>query len=134
MTPKARAAALIGLFLLCLVTGTLGDRDKLPMILLIAVPCLLVLLARDWPILERAQRPIQFAGNLTYSSYLLHFPMQLVLAIGVAASGIMPMMTSPAFLAAYLGATLGAAALSYRTFELPAQQWLRQRTLKRATA
>jgi peptidoglycan/LPS O-acetylase OafA/YrhL len=128
------AAVLAGLILLFSTTGLIGDRDKLPMILLAAVPCLLVLLARDWPILVRAQRPIRFAGNLTYSSYLLHFPLQLLLAIAVATTGILPKLTSPAFLAAYLGITLGISALSYRYFELPAQQWLRQRTLKRATA
>ena len=130
---RKAAAGLVGLILLCAVSGALGDRDKLPMILLVAVPCLLVLMARDWPILARAQRPIRFAGNLTYSSYLLHFPLQLLLAIAVAAAGFLPALASPAFLAGYLCVTLGAAALSYRYFELPAQQWLRQRTVKRAT-
>lgn len=131
---RIAAAALVGLALLCAATGVLGHRDKLPMILLVAVPCLLMLLARDWPVLTRMQRPIQFAGNLTYSSYLLHFPLQLLLAIAVAATGILPALTSPAFLAAYLGVTLGVAAISYRTFELPAQRWLRQLTLRRAAA
>jgi peptidoglycan/LPS O-acetylase OafA/YrhL len=112
-------------------TGMLGSRDKLPTILLLAVPCLLVLLSKDWPWLTRWKRPVQFAGNLTYSSYLLHFPLQLMLAIGVSASGLIPPLTSAWFLAAYLGATLAAAALSYRWFELPAQRWIRQGTLKR---
>lgn len=138
LTPAGseRKAGLIlaALAIVCAATGMLGDRDKLPMILLVAVPCLLVLMARDLPMLTRLQRPIQFAGNLTYSSYLLHFPLQLLLAICVAASGITPVLTSPAFLAAYLGATLGAAALSYRFFELPAQQWLRRRVIKRPAA
>jgi peptidoglycan/LPS O-acetylase OafA/YrhL len=129
---RMAAIVLAGLALLCAATGTLGDRDKLPMILLVAVPSLLILLARDWPILTRAERAIQFGGNLTYSSYLLHFPLQLLLAIGVASTAILPVLTSPAFLAAYLGVTLGVAAISYRYFELPAQQWLRQHTLKRA--
>ena len=131
---RMAAAVLAGLALLCAMTGMFGDRDKLPMILLVAVPCLLILLARDWPVLTRMQRPVQFAGNLTYSSYLLHFPLQLLLAIGVVSSGIFPQLTSPAFLAAYLGVTLGAAAISYRCFELPAQQWLRQHTLRRVAA
>ena len=133
--PKSVWPAAIGLAVLtalCLVTGTLGDRDKLPMILLLAVPWLLVVVAREWPLLARWHRPVQFAGNLTYSSYLLHFPLQLVLAIAVAASGIAPPVGSPIFLAAYLGVTLGVAALSYRWFELPAQGWIRRRTIGRA--
>ncbi|MDP9423196.1 MAG: acyltransferase [Pseudomonadota bacterium] len=131
---RKAAIGLAGLILLCMASGSLGNRDKLPIILLLAVPCLLVLLARDWQFLTRAQRPIQFAGNLTYSSYLLHFPLQLLLAIGVAATGVVPALTSPAFLAAYIGVSLGAAAISYRAFELPVQQWLRQRLTNRATA
>lgn len=128
------AVLLAGLGLLGAVTGALADRDKLPMVLLVAVPCLMVLAARHWPALERAERTIQFAGNLTYSSYLLHFPLQLLLAIGVVATGVFPDLTSPGFFATYLGTTLGVAAFSYRCFELPAQQWLRRHTLDRATA
>jgi peptidoglycan/LPS O-acetylase OafA/YrhL len=134
--PKAiRPAALtLGVLIaVCMMTGAIGNPDKMPMILLLTVPCLLVLLSRDWPLLARWQRPVQFAGNLTYSSYLLHFPLQLVLAIVVAASGVVLPISSVFFLAAYLGVTLGAAALSYRWFELPAQRWIRRRTIRRAT-
>ncbi|MCL6740194.1 acyltransferase [Sphingomonas sp. RB56-2] len=131
-SPWPAAAALASLVGLCAMSGILGDRDKLPMVLLLAVPCLLVLTSRDWPLLNRWQNPVQAAGNLTYSSYLLHFPLQLLLAIVVAASGVVPPLASSWFLAAYLGATLAAAVLSYRWFELPVQRWIRQRTLKLA--
>lgn len=129
---KPAVAALAALMALSIATGTFGARDKLPTILLLAVPCLLVILTRDWPFFARWQKQVQFAGNLTYSSYLLHFPLQVTLAILVAASGVVPPLTATWFLAAYLGVTLGAAALSYRWFELPAQRWIRRRTLKRA--
>ena len=125
------AAALAAIIALCAASGTLGDRDKLPMILLLAVPCLLVLLSTDWRLLNRWPGAVRAAGNLTYSSYLLHFPLQVAAAIAVAASGAVPPLTNAWFLAAYLGVTLGVAALSYRWFELPAQRWIRQRALKR---
>ena len=131
--PRA-GMALITLIAGCAAMGVLGDRDKLPTILLLAVPCLLVLISRGWPGLNRWQGLIQFAGNLTYSSYLLHFPLQLLVAIGVAASGIMLPLTNPLFLMAYLGITLGIAAFSYRAFELRAQNWLRRRMLKARAA
>src|SRR5262245_53532983 len=134
LRPRSVVPAAIGLAMLlaaCLATGWLGDRVQLPPRLRVAVPCALVVLAGDWPALSRWQRQVQFAGNLTYSSYLLHFPLQLALAILVAASGIIPPLTSPWFLAAYLGTTMGIAALSYRWFELPAQRWIRRRAIKR---
>lgn len=130
VTPVAIALALV--LVLAIYTGTLGDPDKLPTILLLAVPCLLILVSKEWPLLARFQQQVQFAGNLTYSSYLLHFPLQLALAIPVAASGMRLPLASPWFLAAYLGTTFGTAALSYRWFELPAQRWIRRRTLGRA--
>jgi len=134
--PKARhiaGAIFVTAVILWIATGAFGNRDKIPTFLLIATPCLLILLARV-SVPGRWQQPIQFAGNLTYSSYLLHFPLQLLVAIGVAASGITPPLTNPAFLAAYLSTTLAVAALSYRSFELPAQSWLRRRMVKSRAA
>jgi len=132
--PKAARSAIValtGLIAVCIGTDELGDPNKMPMILLLAVPCLLLILSKDWPLLARWQAEVQFAGNLTYSSYLLHFPLQLALAITVAASGIVLPVTSAWFLTGYIGVTLGIAALSYRWFELPAQRWIRRTTLRR---
>jgi peptidoglycan/LPS O-acetylase OafA/YrhL len=125
---RIAAIILVTVIGLWLASGAFDDRAKMPTFLLIAVPCVLVLIARV-SIPDRWHQAIQAAGNLTYSSYLLHFPLQLLLAIGVAASGIMPRLASPLFLTAYLGTTLAIAAISYRCFELPAQSWFRRRML-----
>jgi peptidoglycan/LPS O-acetylase OafA/YrhL len=105
--------------------GLASDRAALPFVLLVAMPPLLFLAAQDWPLLERWQQPIELAGNLTYSSYLCHFPLQLIVAITVAASGVALPVASPLFLAAYLAVTLGISRLVYERFERPAQAWIR---------
>jgi peptidoglycan/LPS O-acetylase OafA/YrhL len=127
---RPAGAMLFILILAGVTTGILADRGKLPTILLIAVPCLLMLASRGWNGLDRWQKPIQAAGNLTYSSYLLHFPLQLLVVIAATASGLALPLTNPLFLLAYIVGTLAVAALSYRAFEVPLQNWLRRRVLK----
>jgi len=68
-------------------------------------------------------------GNTTYASYLLHFPLQLLVA---NLSGGQPErlpLASPAWLLGHLGLTFGLAVLTYRGLEVPAQAWLRARLL-----
>jgi peptidoglycan/LPS O-acetylase OafA/YrhL len=116
-----------------MAAGSAGILDSFSfslMALLFALPFLLVALAGELPFLNRFQRGIQAAGNLTYSTYLLSFPLQLMFAVAVVWSGFMPDVSHPAFLLAYLAIVLAAGALCYRAFELPAQNWIRQRTLK----
>ena len=114
--------------------GILGAAEALPFTLLLAMPPLLFLAAQNWPLLERWEAPIQAAGNLTYSSYLCHFPLQLIVAVVTAASGWAMPVASPLFLAAYLGSSLVAARLVYIRFERPAQDWIRSLALRREPA
>ena len=130
--PRFVAAAMLVTVLGCAWwTGVLGEPAVLPFTLMLAVPPMLFLAAQDWPIPERWETPIQAAGNLTYSSYLCHFPLQLILAIAAAASGRVLPVASPWFLIAYLGTTLVVARLVYQRFERPAQDWIRSLTLTR---
>jgi peptidoglycan/LPS O-acetylase OafA/YrhL len=69
-----------------------------------------------------------FLGDISYSTYLIHFPLQLVLALiatrfALAPSDFMPVWVMLAFFAILIG--LGA--LSYAYVEKPAQSWLRTR-------
>jgi peptidoglycan/LPS O-acetylase OafA/YrhL len=106
--------------------GIMRDVALIPWVILGILPFLLAALAGNWPGLDRWQLEVGVAGNLTYSTYLLHFPLQLLLAIIVAWTGIRLPLTSSLFLLAYIGITLTAAAVCYRRFELPAQNWLRR--------
>jgi len=65
-------------------------------------------------------------GNTTYSSYLLHFPLQLAAVIVVDSAGVSrDVFMRPAVFMAYIGITFGAALVTYQWFELPMQRWLR---------
>ncbi len=67
-------------------------------------------------------------GNLTYSSYLIHFPLQLVIMLLLGFAGVRhDLPYSPWFLLAYLAIILPLARLIYKRVELPAQNYLRQR-------
>ena len=122
------------LILIVLVTagaysGWLSDRALLPFVLLFAVVPGLFLAAQDWAGLHRFARPLRTAGNLTYASYMIHFPLQLIVAIAAAASGQVLPVPSPWFLFAYLGVTMVLAHQVHRRFERPMQDWLRALTL-----
>jgi peptidoglycan/LPS O-acetylase OafA/YrhL len=65
-------------------------------------------------------------GILTYSIYLIHFPVQLLIAICLAALGIgTAVMYSPLAFLASTGATILLAWCSYHAFEAPAQRCIR---------
>ena len=67
-------------------------------------------------------------GNLTYASYMVHFPMQLagMLILGGLAIPVQPLVYSAWFMLVYLGSVLAAAFLVFRWIERPAQDFLRR--------
>src|SRR5262249_636881 len=75
--------------------------------------CLSAPLALSMP----TQRFVQAAGNMTYSSYLVHFPIQLTMAIGYSLLGRPIPYHEDWFFVAYVGTTLVAAYATYRWFE-----------------
>ena len=70
--------------------------------------------------------PWRWIGDSTYSIYLVHFPLIVTVVIVDRLIGL-PSATSSLFLAAYVGAVLLIAVPTYRRFELPAQNWIRDR-------
>ncbi|MFX8616630.1 hypothetical protein ABTM15_20390, partial [Acinetobacter baumannii] len=64
-------------------------------------------------------------GNATYSSYLIHFPIQLAAVIIVDALGLpRSVFLSPFAVVGYLVLSIGGGLLIYHYFEMPAQSWL----------
>lgn len=81
-------------------------------------------------ILDTRLRPVpkalHWVGDITYSTYLLHFPVILVIIIVSNAKGIAyGAPDSPAFLLAYLVTVVGLGTLTYRYFEMPMQKRIR---------
>jgi peptidoglycan/LPS O-acetylase OafA/YrhL len=67
-------------------------------------------------------------GPLSYSVYLIHFPLQLLIALVVTKLSIpADVFYSPLALLAFLALLVGLGLLSHYRFEMPVQRWLRKR-------
>jgi len=113
------------------VAGLDGSNPIMPTWVMAICPPLLFLAARDLPALDRWQTPIQAAGNLTYSTYLVHFPLQLAIAIAALAAGHALPVDQPWFLLAYLATTVILGRIVFVRFEAPVQKMIRAATFAR---
>jgi peptidoglycan/LPS O-acetylase OafA/YrhL len=122
------AAWLVALIALPLVVSLMRDRlDQIDFPLFLTyTPVLLFCLSREITMPASVQRTIEAAGNMTYSSYLLHFPIQLMVVIGFTMLGTKIPFYDVWFFGLYLAATLLASYLAYRYFEAPAQSLVRE--------
>jgi peptidoglycan/LPS O-acetylase OafA/YrhL len=121
------AVALIP-FVAVVAAGDQLDGISFPL-LLGYTPLLLFCLSRSIATPKWAQATIEAAGNMTYSSYLLHFPLQLTVMLGFALAGRPVPVYSGALLAVYLLTTLLLSYFTYRLFEMPAQRFIRSSLL-----
>ena len=105
-------------------------RDRLDqfgfLLLLTTTPILLFCLSREIVVPASVQKIVETAGNMTYSSYLLHFPIQLLIVLGFALVGAPIPLYDVTFFGIYLAITLLAAYFAYRYFEAPAQNLVRE--------
>jgi peptidoglycan/LPS O-acetylase OafA/YrhL len=98
-------------------------------LILTCMPTLLFCLSRKIALPAPVHKLLEAGGNMTYSSYLLHFPIQLLIALGFSMSGSPIPFYDGWFFAAFVTATLLAAYLTYRYFEAPARALLRSHLL-----
>ena len=109
--------------------GHLESMDFL-LVLLSVTPILLFCLSRDIVMPASVQKAVEAAGNMTYSSYLLHFPIQLMAVVGFAIVRAPIPLYDGTFFGLFIGTTLVASYLSYRHFEAPAQNLVRELLLR----
>jgi peptidoglycan/LPS O-acetylase OafA/YrhL len=108
----------IALFSVLLADGVVNDSAAI--IAIFPASVLLVQLAVR-PRGNRTRACLTGLGNLTYASYMLHFPMQLAIVLLLETVPVY----SDWFMLAYLGGVLGTAAVVFRWVERPVQAWLR---------
>jgi peptidoglycan/LPS O-acetylase OafA/YrhL len=92
-------------------------------------PATLVILPLIEVYREGFGRQLAFLGDISYSAYLLHFPLLLGILLLIPALGIAPpaLLSSPPVFLGYIATVMVLAFLCHRYFEMPVQQWLRAR-------
>lgn len=79
-------------------------------------------------------RSVAFAGNLSYSSYLIHFPLQIVFALAAESAHAGPgFFYRKSAMLLFFAALIPLSFSSYYFFERPAQCFLRKKLTGRRT-
>ena len=119
--------------LIPIVTALLSLRVEIPdwLLLLTYTPILLFCLSAPMALPRPLGRLLEATGNMTYSCYLLHFPIQLGIALAFSFAQRPIPYLDHLFWAAFIGSTLAASHLTYRYFEAPAQRLIRSVLLRR---
>ncbi|HUN58779.1 MAG TPA: acyltransferase [Candidatus Binataceae bacterium] len=117
--PIAGAAMVLAIVSLLYGIIPMGTKPALAL----ALSCIVVFARTEHALLDR----VAFLGNATYSSYLIHFPMQLAMVVAIDAAGISRhlMMNVPALLL-YLAFVVACSLIVYRWFEEPMQDYFRR--------
>ena len=70
-----------------------------------------------------------YLGSISYSIYLVHFPLQLAVHLASVMFLVQMPYDSWAFLASYVVATIGLASITYRLIEVPGKNLLRKQRI-----
>jgi peptidoglycan/LPS O-acetylase OafA/YrhL len=102
-------------------------RYFVTLFLMLYVPVLLLFSARPFSPSLYIQKIIEAAGNMTYSIYLLHFPLQISIAICFDILGKEIHYNSKEFFWGFIFSTLFCSYFTYKFYELPLQNKIRSK-------
>jgi len=115
----------------------IGDSDNVFLLLFIYTisPLTILALALHEKVLGGKWQRFSFVGDISYSTYMLHFPMQLSLALIAAHFALTPAFFENGWaLLVFYAVLIGLGALSFNAFERPMQTRLRDILGKRSPA
>jgi len=115
----------------------IGNSEKIFLLLfvLIVVPTTLLALALHEQVLGGKWHRFAFVGDISYSTYMLHFPMQLALALIAVHYALTPAaFENPVALTLFYAALITLGGLSFHYFERPMQHFLRGKLGKNSLA
>jgi peptidoglycan/LPS O-acetylase OafA/YrhL len=95
----------------------------------VTYPSAIVLLASSQSLRHDLGYRLRLIGDITYATYLLHFPIQLGLLLLVKAKLLAIDFTSPVVFIAFIALVIGLSIPTYYRFERPMQQALRHRSM-----
>jgi len=107
--------------------GGFSTDDTIFLFLSIWTPILMYCASGDLKVNALMRKTIEILGNMTYSSYLIHIPVQLLIAIICYHWSIRLPVFNPLFFTAYLSLILFLSYFIYRYFELPMKEIIKER-------
>lgn len=117
----------IGLTMGCVVGWWLFDATQPLIKFALLFPLTIMAIAACHQLLEPVARRLAWLGDISYASYLLHFPLQIIAAL--LADKFFPgraVFYQPWTLLLYFAVLISVSLMCHRWFERPMQQWLRQ--------
>jgi peptidoglycan/LPS O-acetylase OafA/YrhL len=104
---------------------------KYPVVVLFPITILALALAETYR--GALGRRLAVLGDISYSSYLWHFPLQLAFGVAVHTLGLTTeVYKSPLTFVLFFAMLIGLSMASYRYIEMPTQSYLRRRWVERS--